>query len=73
MLHNVLKLTPYSFNLKIPLPDLTYSVCSACRPIVEALQKIIELQAQKIVVLKNRVEVMEAEILELKKLPDYPQ
>ena len=59
--------------MKIPLPDLTDSVCSACRPIVEALQKIIEPQAQEIVELKNRVEVMEAEIRELKKLSKKPK
>ena len=60
-------------NLKLPLPDLSNSVCSECRPIVEALHKIIELQAQEIVELKNRVEVLEDEIRELKKLSKKPK
>lgn len=59
--------------MKLPLPDLTHSVCPECRPVVEALQKIIELQAQEIVTLKNRVEVMEDEIRELKKLSKKPK
>ncbi|MBE8167060.1 MAG: hypothetical protein HAW66_01665, partial [Shewanella sp.] len=60
-------------NLKLPLPDFSNSVCPECRPTVVALQKIIELQAQEIVELKNRVEVLEDEIRELKKLSKKPK
>ncbi|WP_133372244.1 hypothetical protein [Parashewanella spongiae] len=59
--------------MKLPLPDLSISVCSECRPIVEALQKIIELQAPEIVELKNQVEILEDEMRELKKLSKKPK
>ncbi|MCL1080039.1 hypothetical protein D5R81_18475 [Parashewanella spongiae] len=59
--------------MKLPLPDFSNSVCSKCRPIVEALQQIIELQAQEIVELKNQVEILEDEMRELKKLSKKPK
>lgn len=52
--------------MKLPLPDLSDSVCPECRPTVETLQ-------QMVVQLIERVQVLEDEIKELKGLKKKPK